>query len=215
MIIPRGHASRQYGIGLIEILITLLIFSVGVLAIAGLQAVAKRNNYDAIQRTTAANLARFIVSSMRANPQGRAGYLVPENNPLGSRGGSSTPDTNCLADNCSPAELAAFDLHEWEQALDGASDVVVEAAENGGTRTIQTGGLVSPSACVTGPAGGGAGFYTVIVAWRGITQLDGSDTAVDCGAGRGLYGRVRGDGTALDDSTAYRRYFEFRTYIAP
>lgn len=208
--------NAQRGIGLIEILITLLIFSVGVLAIAGLQAVAKRNNYDAIQRTTAANLARFMVSSMRANPVGRANYLVSETNPLGGRSSPSAPEADCLTQSCTPGELASFDLYEWEMALDGASDVVIETdSEDGGTTVTQTGGLVSPSGCILGPADGSAGFYTVIIAWRGITQLDDADNVVACGNNRGLYGRVDGTGAALDDSSAYRRYFRFRTYISP
>jgi hypothetical protein len=67
-----------------------------------------------------------------------------------------------------------------------------------------TGGLVEPSACITGPAGGGAGVYAVTIVWRGVTEL--VDPALNaCGAGTGLYGAAN----------AFRRMVVIQTFIDP
>jgi type IV pilus assembly protein PilV len=55
------------GISLIEVLVSLVILSLGVLAVVALQLVAKRNNADAGQRTIAAQLAYDLIERMRAN----------------------------------------------------------------------------------------------------------------------------------------------------
>ena len=66
---------RQRGFTLLEVMIALLIFGVGVLSVAALQGVAKRANYEAIQRTTATQLAFDLLERMRANASGLNWYL--------------------------------------------------------------------------------------------------------------------------------------------
>lgn len=194
---PFKHASRlhQVGIGMIEVLVTLAIVSVGFLNMAALQTTAKRSNFDAVQRTTAVMLAHDIVERMRANPGALASYLT-----AGVGGGTlSAPARDCGAGvSCTPLQLAAFDLYQWEQFIDGIS----ESRSISGT-TTQTGGLASPAACVTGPAAGGAGIYTVTIAWRGLTELNNL-VADNCGALSGNYGA----------SLEFRRILTFNTYIS-
>ena len=71
-----GLRTRQSGIGMIEVLVTLFIVSVGFLNMAALQTTAKRSNFDAVQRTTAVMLAHDIVERMRANPGVLETYLT-------------------------------------------------------------------------------------------------------------------------------------------
>lgn len=198
--------SRNYGFGLIEVLITLLVFSVGVLAVAGLQAISKKNNFDALQRTTAANLAESIIASIRANPDpdARLLYLVPTSDPRGSRANISVP-TNCYTNPCTPTELALFDLYQWELALDGAGEVLVQERPGFAATAIQTGGLAAPSACISR----NGSFYQVVIAWRGVTQLDAT-LSNPCGAGRSLYGTAENA-----NDTSYQRFFVLNTYINP
>ena len=198
----RRRYNRQRGFGLIEVLITLLVFSVGVLAVAGLQAISKKNNFDSLQRTTAASLAESIIASIRANPVARDKYLVSTTAPLGSRATVSAP-TSCYANACNPSEMAAFDLYVWEQALDGAGEILVL-----GDNATSTGGLASPSACIIGPADGSDDFYQIVIAWRGVTKLGASQTNA-CGAGRGLY-----DTGDAEDDASYQRFFVLQTYIS-
>ncbi|AMN47265.1 type IV pilus assembly protein PilV [Steroidobacter denitrificans] len=65
-VLPRAK-HRSYGTTLIEVLVTLVVISVGLLGIAGLQLVSLRNNKDATIRTQASVLAADIADRMRAN----------------------------------------------------------------------------------------------------------------------------------------------------
>ena len=55
------------GFTLIEILVTLVIISVGLLGIAGLHSMSLRNNFDALIRSHASALADEIADRMRSN----------------------------------------------------------------------------------------------------------------------------------------------------
>jgi type IV pilus assembly protein PilV len=57
-------ASRQTGAMLLEALIAILIFSMGILAIVGLQAAAIKNANDAMYRTNASLLANELIGHM-------------------------------------------------------------------------------------------------------------------------------------------------------
>jgi type IV pilus assembly protein PilV len=58
-------AARQGGVVLIEALLGILIFSIGILALIGMQSVAVKNTTDARYRTEAAYLANSILSQIR------------------------------------------------------------------------------------------------------------------------------------------------------
>lgn len=77
-------AKSQSGVMLIEALIGILIFSVGILALIGMQATAMRNTADARYRSEAAFLASQIIGQMwvdRTNlaSYGAAGYAPRDN----------------------------------------------------------------------------------------------------------------------------------------
>jgi hypothetical protein len=88
------------------------------------------------------------------------------------------PGTDCRVTNCATTDLAAWDSYVWEQQLIGAAEV---AAGN------NTGGLDSPRGCITGPAAGGPGEYTISIVWRG-SQSQPNPTTTTCGEGLNLYG---------------------------
>lgn len=58
--------NRQSGIGLIEVLIAIVVFAVGLLAIANLQGTLVRSSSDAKARTVATHLAEDVMEQMRA-----------------------------------------------------------------------------------------------------------------------------------------------------
>ncbi len=72
----RPSATRNLGFSMIEILVALLLISVGFMNIAGLQTAAKKANYASLQRTTAAILGRDVAEKMRANPVALGGYIT-------------------------------------------------------------------------------------------------------------------------------------------
>lgn len=183
--------NRQRGFTLIEVLITLVVFAIGLLTVAGLQTISKKANYDALQRTTASLLAHDITERMRANSRALDEY----EGAIVGRASIAPVTPDCVTVNCNRIQLARRDLYDWERALDGASEMIGAA---------MTGGLVDPTACITGPFGGIGGVYTVTIAWRGVTPLS-NPTADPCGEGLNLYG----------DAEEYRRILVIRTYITP
>lgn len=196
--------QRTRGFGLLEILITLLVFSIGALAVAGLQAVSKKNRYNALQRSTAVRLAHSMATSMRANPEALSEYLTFADWPLGGDALGSTPKLNCYQNSCTPTQLARFDLWQWEQALDGASEMSDRTAS-----ATAVGGLVAPSACIDGPDNGGTGVYTITIVWRGVTPVE-QQAQLDCGSTRPADWYDAPDGAS---GKTYQRHFTLNTYI--
>lgn len=169
---PPSLRKRQRGLGLIEVLIAVLVFALGILGMASMQVKAKRTSYDALQRSLATSLARDIVERMRSNPSATSLAVFGAVDDIG--GGTITKPKDCKANTCTPSELASYDIWEWEQALDGAAE------KSGDTNA---GGLVSPKACITH----NAGVITVAIAWRGHGgQVNPPGST--CGEGLNLYG---------------------------
>lgn len=186
--------THQHGFSLIELLVTVIIFSVGLLSIAGLQTVSKSSNYEALQRTTASQIAHGLLEDMRVNGDGAALYLAAGELGDGSLGAEPAPGCTTAAP-CNAVQKAAHDLWVWEQAIDGNLET------SAGTGT---GGLVLPSLCVTGPAGGGAGIYTVTITWRGSASITNAVNNA-CGTASGNYGAAN----------EFRRIIQMPTFIDP
>lgn len=98
----------QRGLTLIEVLVTLLILSVGMLGVAALQLTSMRGTQDAYFQTQAVALARQIVGAMRANPDGVAG---------GRYSTQFTAQSNRGA--CRHTNMSRYDLCLWKAALAG------------------------------------------------------------------------------------------------
>lgn len=173
----KSNATRsQRAFTLIEVLIAVIIFGVGLLAVASLQGVARKSSYEAVQRTSAVHLAESLLERMRANPQALETYLgglaartLSEAAPPAAATGCNTvwPNTGCGA-----AALAAVDIAQWWNLVVGTTEVV------GGQ---PVGGLVRPTACIRGESDGATGAYEVAIAWRGSSEID--QTGADgCGA---------------------------------
>jgi len=72
---PLPRQSRQQGVVLIEVMIAILIFSIGVLAIVGLQATMIKNTADAKYRSDASYIAQQRIGQMWADPSNLASYV--------------------------------------------------------------------------------------------------------------------------------------------
>src|SRR4051812_36767911 len=77
---PRAHQS---GVMLLEVLVGILIFSVGIVAMLGMQATAMRATVDAKYRTEASFLANEIIGEMWVDRTNLANYQTPSSCPGG------------------------------------------------------------------------------------------------------------------------------------
>ena len=68
--------KRQQGVSLLEVLISVVVLSIGLLGFAGLQAVSLKNNTSAYQRGLATMLAYDVIDRVRADMPNRASYAV-------------------------------------------------------------------------------------------------------------------------------------------
>jgi type IV pilus assembly protein PilV len=112
---------------LIEVLVTLVIISVGLLGIAALQLTTVRNNYDAFVRAQAAVLASDMLDRMRANRRRADTYVAA----IGD-----APAT--------PTGPAGVDIAQWRTSLDaqlpnGVGGIAFDAASQVVTIRIQWG----------------------------------------------------------------------------
>ena len=103
--------NKSAGFTLIEVLIAMLVLAVGLLGLAGLQVISLRNNQSAYNRSQATQLAYDIADRMRANVLGITTYTT----------GTALAVANCKnTSGCSPVEMAANDLFEWNTAISAA-----------------------------------------------------------------------------------------------
>jgi type IV pilus assembly protein PilV len=96
------------GFSLIEVLVALLVLSIGLLGLAGLQARSLKENHQAFLRTQATLDAYQIIDCMRANPNNIASYNIA----LGAAAPTGT-------------SIAAQDLDLWKTTLDGSQSSTV------------------------------------------------------------------------------------------
>lgn len=64
---PRPVARRQTGFGLLEVLISVVVLSIGLLGLSALLVNAIKNNQSSLQRTQATMLTYLMFDAMRAN----------------------------------------------------------------------------------------------------------------------------------------------------
>lgn len=98
---------------MIEVLVALLVLSIGLLAVAGLQARSLKVNTGAYLRSQANQLAYDITDRIRGN---RAGALDGH---YAVDAGKQPDDVGCSgASGCDPEEIAQSDIHAWKDRLD-------------------------------------------------------------------------------------------------
>ena len=99
------NGSKQTGVTLVEILVTVIILSIGLLGLAALQTTSIKISYDSYLRTQAEFLAYDLIDRIRANPSA-PNYTVSTI--------LSAPSKDCYTSACSADELRSSDLFQWQ-----------------------------------------------------------------------------------------------------
>ena len=133
---PVQISDRQRGFTLLEVLIAVMLLAVGLLGLAGLQAVSLRNNHSAYLRSQATMLTYEVIDGMRTNRSAaQAGnYDIA----IGTAASASPPD--CMAIVCTGSEMATDEIADWKQSLANlmpSGDGAVARAGNVVTVTVQ------------------------------------------------------------------------------
>ena len=101
--------TRTRGFTLLEVMIAVLVFSIGLLGVAGMVLASMRGTHTAQNHTQAIVLAQWMGDAMRANPVGvMAGDYVGA--------APSAIVTDCSA-GCTPVQVAALDMETWGTLL--------------------------------------------------------------------------------------------------
>lgn len=111
------------GFTMLEVLVAILILSLGLLGLAGLQTMGLRNNTGSSQRTIATQLAYDIADRMRANygsvilgDYNFANYgLAADARSTTATSGAAT--ATCFTTTCTSTQLAYQDLFDWNQQI--------------------------------------------------------------------------------------------------
>ena len=141
--------SAIHGFSLIEVMVALFVLAVGMLGISALQIQALQENNDNYWRAQAVILSQDIADRMRANTVGAAqgSYKTP-----------GAPGGNCVTGDCTPAQIAGWDLSIWNTAITNAG-----LPDGGGTIICDdaTGTAADGLDCSPGPGS----LHTVTVTW--------------------------------------------------
>ena len=97
--------NRVGGFTLVEVLIALIILSVGMLGIAGLYVHSMQAGRTSLFRHHAVTLAGDVADRIRANPRAAIAY---------SQAGANNNCVNGGVD-CTPQQMAANDIDLWDQ----------------------------------------------------------------------------------------------------
>ena len=106
--------AKQTGFTLLEVLVTIIIVSIGLLGILKLQSVALIGTQISEARSWATIAADSMADRMRANAKGAAdrGYVdAAFTKPAGQ------PNKQCVDVFCEPDDMAQFDIWEWRRTL--------------------------------------------------------------------------------------------------
>jgi type IV pilus assembly protein PilV len=129
------RAQRSRGFTLIEVLVSLVVLSIGLLGTAKLMLFSSRANDSAYLRTQATALAYEMLDNIRANRQQAINGLYD----TASATVAANPGFACVGGVvCSPQNLALYDVYQWKQRLDASSGLATPGALPTGQGSVVT-----------------------------------------------------------------------------
>jgi len=159
------NSSTEKGFTLLEALVTVVVISIGLLGLLGLQTVSIANTQTSAARTNASVAADSMADRVRSNEAAASKGDYAYDSPFPAP--PSEPKPLCVGGtNCTAAQMAAYDFYEWNTSLD-------QLLPNG--RGYLKCSATSGTQCLA---------YTITVAWserdRGSNGTSDSDTTDRC-----------------------------------
>lgn len=167
--------SHQRGAGLIEALIAILVLSIGVLGMVGMQTASIKFEQTGWVRSALSTSFSSIADRIRANAEAPetayafSSTYAAERSAIEGSTTYFTPAKDCNSTACNNSELAAYDLRVWRRDLDQQ--------------------LPGAAGFITATGSKGADLrFVITVAWFNKDNLDGTNlqqpaicTAADTG----------------------------------
>jgi len=150
------------GVTFTELLVAVVVMSIGVLGVAALQAISLQQNRSALFRAEATQVASDILDRIRANPT--ATYAPVEIDAV------PPSATDCYSEECDIAQMATFDISSWKCQLD-ATD-----ADGDDYSICTTLGITSSLPDGAGSVTLAGTTYTVTVRW--VDDRDGNTKSI-------------------------------------
>ena len=105
---------KQTGVHLVESMITVFVLTVGILGVAGLQAVAIRSHRDSYHINQAMIMAQNMADRVRANLQAADNFYYDQS-PSGNAGVYTAA---CFSTSgCTSEQMAYTDIYQWNALL--------------------------------------------------------------------------------------------------
>lgn len=148
----------QNGYSLIEVMVSVLVMTLGILGMTGLQSASLKHNTHSMQRTKAAYLSYEIMDRMRANASPIYSIAL----------GSQPAEQECFSAGCTPEELMNFDIAEWKCALGKhvSSSVCTDLAANANALLLSVEALPGGDGSISCTLSTGTKACTVTVQWQ-------------------------------------------------
>lgn len=120
-------ACAQRGFTLVEVLVSVVVLSLGVLGAVGMQAASLQSNKEIRYQVIGASIARELAEKMRGNhaialksSASDNPYLIPDTI-INASSAFSIPTPNCLTASCSTGlNIAAWDMYDLKVRLKDA-----------------------------------------------------------------------------------------------
>ena len=151
-----SNSLKVRGFSIIEVLITLLVFSVGLLGYAALQDRSQKAQLEVYQRVYALNLVDYMVDQIRANPAAQGCYGL-----AGTEVGTGYYGSySCSSYGTAETQAQVIDaVNSWSDLLKGSGEVVDGKS---------VGGLLNARGCIDYDNINQT--FSVSVVWQGLVE---------------------------------------------
>lgn len=116
-----SQGSGQSGFSILEVLIAIIILSIGMLGAVGMQAAAMQANKETRNQAAATTLGRDLAERMRGNHTVAIKTLAADNPYIFDAtltGAVATPSVNCFTTGCPTVKDAAiWDVADWQSRV--------------------------------------------------------------------------------------------------